>query len=389
MNDPESHIGEEKVTLSLVGWIQKKKNFMTFRFLWVILYCLIPVITFRIIRRPVFLPFSKDLRVTVEAFIQADLIVSTAGGYLYSHRRGGALLVTMYTMALALLANKPLYLFPQSYGPFRYRYEFWLANKLLKKARILMVRERASLDHLLNCGIQESECYVIPDVAFAFKGSPTSDAIEWLEMHEMSRQKGTPLLGVTSIDWGAQYQYFNNQGAYEEALSAAICYFISQYHGKVLLLAQCWGPSIAEDDRISAKRIKQRVSDLGFTTLLVEKPLPPDLLKSVLGQMDMLIGTRMHSNIFALSQGIPVIPIGYLHKTIGIAQSAGIENWVIDINELNGQILINKLSQLFTEKETVQTHLNQRMPEIVRETERAGELVATDYHLLSGDSTNE
>ena len=42
----------------------------------------------------------------------------------------------------------------------------------------------------------------------------------------------------------------------------------------------------------------------------------------------------MHSNIFALSETVPVIAIGYLHKTRGIASMLGMDRWVLDIQTI-------------------------------------------------------
>ena len=66
--------------------------------------------------------------------------------------------------------------------------------------------------------------------------------------------------------------------------------------------------------------------------------------------MDVFLGTRMHSNIFALSGRVPVIAIGYLHKTQGIAAQVGIEDWVIDIQDIEAAGLISKFDQLWNVK---------------------------------------
>jgi len=146
--------------------------------------------------------------------------------------------------------------------------------------------------------------------------------------------------------------------------------------GKVVLLPQCWGPTPGEDDRRTARRIAGLVADLGEAVIAVDDPVPPDLLKAVFGQLDLLVGTRMHSNIFALVQGVPVIPIGYLHKTRGIAQAAGIEEWVIDIHEINDQKLIQKISELWANRERVRLHLEEVMPKLIQESHQAGEILA-------------
>ena len=166
-------------------------------------------------------------------------------------------------------------------------------------------------------------------------------------------------------------------------MAAAIRYFVENMHGKAFLLPQCWGPSPIEDDRVPARRVKKLLANLGDAVILVEHPLPPERLKSVFGQMDIFLGTRMHSNIFSLSQNVPIIAIQYNHKTGGIAQMAGIEKWVVDINRLNDKVLVQKMELLWAEREQVRQHLSVAIPEMSRQACQPGVLLASDYATIA------
>jgi colanic acid/amylovoran biosynthesis protein len=95
--------------------------------------------------------------------------------------------------------------------------------------------------------------------------------------------------------------------------------------------------------------------------------------------MDVFIGTRMHSNIFAMTQNVPVIPIGYLHKTNGIARSVGIEDWVIDINDINAELLINKFDELWKMRHQVRQQLENRIPVLIEQINEVGPAIAQDF----------
>ena len=53
-------------------------------------------------------------------------------------------------------------------------------------------------------------------------------------------------------------------------------------------------------------------------------------LKGIISLCDFFIGSRMHSCIAALSQGIPTVGIAYSKKFIGVFESAGVGEFVID-----------------------------------------------------------
>ena len=87
----------------------------------------------------------------------------------------------------------------------------------------------------------------------------------------------------------------------------------------------------------------------------------------------------MHSNIFAMSQGVPVIAIGYRHKTLGVAASLGMEKWVIDINELDATKLTDKLDGLWQERHEIRANLLETLPERIKLANLPGSLIADDY----------
>jgi colanic acid/amylovoran biosynthesis protein len=123
--------------------------------------------------------------------------------------------------------------------------------------------------------------------------------------------------------------------------------------------------------------------DLNRRVRLIEQPAAPALLKSAYGLMDIFIGTRMHSNIFALSSGVPVLAIAYRHKTLGIMQMLGLEEWNIDIQEVNGSLLAERLAALWEQREAVRAYLRQALPALIESSRQAGALIAKDFTIFS------
>jgi colanic acid/amylovoran biosynthesis protein len=387
MNDPNSYRGREQTLLSFLAWVNLTGTHQAMRFLQVVIAGLMAVITKQLVGRSYYTPLAKGMHQTIHAILSADIVVCTPGGYLFSYGRGRALIIMIYSMVLAILAGKPLYLFPQSIGPFKYKREKFLAHWVLNHARVVMAREPASLQYLRECRINPERCYLLPDMAFAFNPASEDAARSWLIEQGVNPDRDRPFLGITVIDWKIQYPGFENQEAYEAAIASTVKYFIEHYRGKVFFFPQSYGPSLAEDDREPAQRIVQRLSVVHQSTVLVKMPLPPDMLKAIFGQMDVFIGTRMHSNIFALSMGVPVIAIGYLHKTRGIAQSIGMEDWVIEIKDINSQQLIEQLNSLWDQRAQIRTHLLRTMPGIAEQAGQAGEILAKDYLKLTKKRT--
>jgi len=382
MDDPDSHTGFGKAIESFFSWTRKTRGWYLGNVLWLLPGTLFPILTWRLGGKACFILTPHAWRTLLAAYVQADMVVSKPGGFIYSSGRGISLIIALYHMILAQLADKPVYMFPQSIGPLKHHWEYKLLRQILKRVRIVMVREPISLQLLQSDDFNGMQAQLLPDMAFGFKQAPITDAQQWLQQHGLDSESYTPLLGMTTVNWQAQNPDFQFQERYEQACVAAARTFITQWQGKVLLFPQVWGPLESQDDRVAARRIAAHLNDLDSSVLFVEKPMPSELLKSVYGLMTIFIGTRMHSNIFALSLCVPVIAIGYQYKTRGIMQMAGLEDWVIDIQDVTPELLTEKLTALMIDRDQLQQHLEQVIPMIVEQSQRAGRLVAADFKAL-------
>ena len=246
--------------------------------------------------------------------------------------------------------------------------------------RLVFVRDVLSRDLLQSLGVWHDGCKLVPDIAFKFEGK--DDLIWRLESLGGDYELSRPFLGVTLIDWQAQSSRFNKQETYETAVAETIRAFVKKHKGTAILFSQVCGPSLAEDDRVSARRVYKLVDDLGDHVIQVDQVLPSDTLKSAYGLMDIFIGTRLHSNIFAMSEGTPTVMIQYQYKTLGIAHMLSLSNWVIDINEVSADLLTEKLFDLWDQKIVIQQQLDHLMESIMQQIEQIGLLIAEDFQAL-------
>ncbi len=92
----------------------------------------------------------------------------------------------------------------------------------------------------------------------------------------------------------------------------------------------------------------------------------------------------MHSNIFALSEGVPVLAIGYLYKTRGMMQMLQLDEWVLDINEINGHKLVSRLDAAWFQRNYLKVHIQQQMPSVTKQIQQAIEMIASDFTELQG-----
>jgi colanic acid/amylovoran biosynthesis protein len=321
-----------------------------------------------------------DHRPLLAAYFTADLVISSAGNFLYtSGRLGLTFVISVYTMLYAWLVGKPFYTMPQTIGPLAHRWERWLVKCVANRARLVFVRDTISLAELESLGIAHNRFWAVPDLAFAYPSCPPEMGTRLLQTYGLDTSSSRPRLGVTMMNWAAQNPAFTNQSGYETAVAHTIRTFIDENNGQAVLFSQVCGPTFIEDDRVPARRVKEQLVDCGPDVILIEQEPTTEELKAAYNLMDVFIGTRLHANIFAISEGIPALMIEYRYKTRGVMQMLDLDTWVMDIQMVNETNLNTKFKQLWTQRAEVQAHIQERLPAIIAAASEAGQLIATDF----------
>lgn len=392
MHDPSSCPARVNVEAigSFKSWVysvdeEKRGRWYVWTFPYHLLHAIIALITHRWFHRPLFLTRDPAKRRLLRAYFDADLVISCGGNNLSSKRFFAAFFFwNIFSILFAHYADKPLYMFPESVGPFASSLHFYLTKFTLARMRLVLVRDTLSLRLVKMMALPDTSYHFVPDLAFGPWCDLAPDDSLW-PLHSFCRQnieRDIPLIGITPINWGEQNPHFGGQASYEQALIELIHYITTEMDGHVFLFSQVLGPSLAEDDSRIARRLLDRMTTSSSRVTYVNAIQSPVQLMAAYGCMDFVVGTRMHSNIFALCASVPVIAIGYMSKTRGIMRSLGLEEWTHDIETINGPELVALFRRGWEKRQTTAAYLQTCIPEARKVAERAGSLIAKDWQRL-------
>jgi colanic acid/amylovoran biosynthesis protein len=76
-------------------------------------------------------------------------------------------------------------------------------------------------------------------------------------------------------------------------------------------------------------------------------------LKGIINACNFFIGSRMHACIASLSQGIPTVAIAYSKKFIGVFDSIGSGDTVVDARELDEESAMSKIMQCYEKRNEI------------------------------------
>jgi len=336
--------------------------------------CLAWVLAHRVARADLWLP--AELRRVLRAYRDADLIVAAGGGYLYttsSFKGNGVLLATVLSFLLGRLVGRPVVLYSQSIGPFSSRPQAWLVRRALRCVQLIQVRECRSLALLEGWGLGVP-IVLTTDAAFLIEAETPPDV--------EPRAVGAVRVGFTVRHW---FRRESDQLRYEGVLAAFVDWLITEEKADVVFVPQVTHTLADDDDRAVARRIVGRLRHPGGAQVL-EAELRPGEIKGLCGQMTYFVGTRMHSSIFALSMGVPVLAIACQPKTSGLMEQLGLGEWMVPIDSLRPHSLQDAYRRLVARGPDVRRRLASTIPEATRSAMRNGQVIEEHYLRWSAGS---
>jgi len=292
-------------------------------------------------------------RLTYKALSHADLVVACPGGYLQD--TAPAIVPNLVQLYTANRFRRPQFFAPQSVGPFRYSITARLVSNLMAKSLAVCTREEISLRYVEHdlC-IEPTKLHLFLDMAF-FDDTTDSAAADQV-LAGLGVKLGDRFVGTTLMNW-----WFPGHTRPREALerycaevAAAARHLHRKYGLRTLFLRQVGDLPGVVGDRSLLERMKLLVEDAGIFSFDYHRP---EVLRALIGRCVFFWGTRMHSNIFAVTQGVPVVAISYQHKTRGIMRMCGIEDYVVDIEIVDRNKLMSLFDRVLMENRNIRTRL--------------------------------
>lgn len=217
------------------------------------------------------------------AMIKSDLFISGGGGLLQDVTSVRSLAYYCSLLLLARVERVPIMIYGQGIGPIHWFFSKILVRLAVSGANVITVRDEGSKKMLEEFGVRR-EVIVTADPSLLLK-----------PVH-ISRLNGVkrPVIGFAIRAWkGIDYnQIAKAADEVSDKVGASIA-FIPFHSGR---------------DRLVAEQIISKMK--AHAQIVNGTDLPSEVL-GVVGELDAMVGMRLHSNIFASLQGIPFLPIAY------------------------------------------------------------------------------
>ena len=289
---------------------------------------------------------------------ESDIIIVCGGGFLGGKKYNS--LMHLFQIYVDTLFEKPVIVMGTSIEPIKRNLIKKCTENILKKVDFVYAREKITYDYLKT--FMNSEKFtLIPDMAFML-----DEKNKKFEVIDQIRKKSNIIFGITVRKWNFPNHNIKQKEpmlVYIDAIVNMMKKYIKEKNAYFVFVPQV----IVEngDDTIVAKKIRESLPDeFKENFVILDNDFSPLDIKSLIGNFDYFIGTRMHSNIFSTSMGIPTVAIAYEKKTNGIMETVGLSDYVVEIDDITDKKLIDKVDKCIKNSVQIRNELNKTIPEL-------------------------
>lgn len=238
---------------------------------------------------------SSSFRLHYGVVLRKDLhAVLDASGFSYGDQWGLSPLAEAAAFAEELQRRgRPYILMPQAFGPFSTPRMQETARRLIDASTLVFAREQTSLSHLRALGVESSKLLKAHDFTILCKPELPSEL-------NLPEKFGCIVPNVRMLDKASAEESTGYVRFLVKAVNS-----LRERGVTPIFLYHDPKSDVQVADRISAE-LPERIEAFSFSC--------PRILKGIIGQSQVVIGSRFHALVGALCQGVPVIATSWSHK---------------------------------------------------------------------------
>jgi colanic acid/amylovoran biosynthesis protein len=286
---------------------------------------------------------GKDLYDRLKQYRDADLIVSAGGTYLVENY---SLEPRILEFKLALIADVPVVLFTQSMGPFTTPKNISEFQKIFDSVDLLLLRDQHSLENIQAIGCTSRNAHVVPDAAFALSAES--------QRNLDNRRSSLKRVGISV----RSLEFFDEEKKelYRQSIASLVSKLVDEMSCEVTFISTCQGiEAYWTDDSIEAKVIVDMMPSHIKSAVVVDiNHRQPQQFIDDIGAFDLMIATRMHAAILALTAGVVTVGIAYEFKLVELFEGLEMVNLYTDIDSMTGEKLVSLVNAAFEDYENIQ-----------------------------------
>lgn len=292
-----------------------------------------------------------------QLFKDSDAVFVKGGGFVHCYGGVSApyyMYFQLYHIFLAQALGKPVYICPNSFGPFEGLGVKWMVKQAFKNSKIVVAREGRSTRMCKD--ILHVDVPTYPDFGFFLANGTGISREDFIKNHQWPQDR--KLVAITARPHRFPHAT-NPEHAYQlfvESMQKFAKWLYSEGFFPVFI-EHVYAINNHENDSYCIEDITSGMAE-GEYAYLSDRTLNCQQLKLVYSYFDYIVGTRFHSMIFSMANMIPGIAITYVgNKGEGIMEDMHLEDYYVRIADVTSETLIAKFKFLVETEHTAKSSI--------------------------------
>ncbi len=281
---------------------------------------------------------SADRRSVISilrALARCDILISGGGSLLQDVTSKRSILYYLFIIRAARMLRKKVLIYSQGIGPINTPFNRRATARVLRKADGIVVRDEASRELLQEIGLTDKEIVVTADPVLRIPPAPLEAGRKILAREGFVREPGKITVGFAIRERKTDSRFVDQLAAAMERLR--------REEGVQLVLI----PFHYSEDMAVIDELQRRLG--GQACALRHKYLTDEML-SIIGNMDMLVGVRLHALIHAAIMEVPMIGISYDPKVNSFLHSIGLRA-MCSIYDFDSDFFVEEFGRVWADRE--------------------------------------
>ncbi len=281
------------------------------------------------------------------------------------------------TLLPAWALGVPVVKLPQAVGPLRGRVNRLAARVVLPRVRVVWARGAQTHEHIRHSGIARIAVAVGDDIAFAHRveysltDEPGALALSRiLQALALRRQIGDVRAVVGICPSSVVAVQSRAQGGSYEPVLAGIVADLARDGVQVVLFPNATRADDAVGERNNDLPVIRRVLSAvgpveGPAPFAVDDDIDASAVKAVIAACDVVLVSRFHAMVGALSQAVPVVVLGWSHKYAEVMARFGQEQRVTDYTALSAEELRDAVDDALADAGGITRAIRAGLPDVL------------------------
>ena len=301
----------------------------------------------------------KSVKAILHAVRKCDLLISGGGSLLQDVTSKKSILYYLMIIWAAFFFRKKVFVYSQGIGPILSKFNRKLTAATLRHAHGVVVRDEASKELLIEIGVKADKVIVTADPVLRIPKADLTIGKEILQKEGFTAEPGRLTVG-----FAVREKKINSN--FVDELCISISRLIEEYNAQIVLI-----PFHYSEDMAVIEEIQSRLGSGVFP--IRHKYLTNEML-SIIGNMDLLVGVRLHALIHAAIMDVPMIAVSYDPKINSFMHSIDMKA-MCSVYDFKNDFFIEEFDKTVSRADAIRAGVRRRIDMLIQKLDRNEELI--------------